>query len=444
MAAEAEVVTVREILNKNLSLPGYQRPYKWTTRNVNELLDDISRAAEESEKSSDYRYRVGTIIVHKNKGNLDIVDGQQRLITLSLIARALNPGFENSLLIHKYDDAESQKHIQENWRVIREWCSSIDERNSESDRKPVSERIFEDLLEIVLIEVDSLPEAFQLFDSQNIRGKRLDPTDLLKAYHLREMSDCEEFEKRRTVERWEAIDPRNISELFSLYLFPILNWSRREKTHRFGIRDIDAYKGVTKAYDSYTYAKRTHGSMPYYQIDQPFCAGTDFFHMVDHYEHLLKDLKNAIATTDGNSGLGKVRAIIAENTGKDSHDKYVFRLAGFRYAVNLFICALLFYFDRFHSLDDRAVKKLFAWAMMVRIDRRSLGFNSINNYAIGYEGFTNEIPMFYRIATARSKEEIGSIPIDLSGSNGTSPVKDEKNWNQLYQAIKQLLGEEQS
>lgn len=442
MAAEAEVVTVWEILNKTLSLPGYQRPYKWTTRNVNELLDDIYRAVEESEKSpSDYRYRVGTIIVHKNQGNLDIVDGQQRLITLSLIARALNPGFENSLLTHKYDDAESQKHIQENWRAIRERCSSIDERNSESDKKPLSEKIFEDLLEVVLIEVDSLPEAFQLFDSQNIRGKRLDPTDLLKAYHLREMSDCEEFEKRRTVERWEAIDPRDISELFSLYLFPILNWSRREKTHRFGIRDIDAYKGVTKAYDSYTYAKRTRGSMPYYQIDQPFCAGTDFFHMVDHYEHLLKDLKEYIEKADENSGLGKVRAIIAENTGKDSHDRYVFRSTRLRYAVNLFMCALLFYFDRFHSLDDRAVKKLFAWAMMVRIDRRSLGFNSINNYAIGYEGFTNEIPMFYRIAIARNKGEIGSIPIDLSGSNGTSPVKDEKNWNQLYQAVKQLLGE---
>lgn len=441
MAAEAKVVTVGKILNKTFSLPGYQRPYKWTTRNVNELLDDISRAAEESEKSSDYRYRVGTIIVHKNKGNLDIVDGQQRLITLSLMARALNPGFENSLLIHKYDDAESQKHIQENWRVIREWRGSIDERNSESDRKPVSERIFEDLLEIVLIEVDSLPEAFQLFDSQNIRGKRLDPTDLLKAYHLREMSDCEEFEKRRTVERWEAIDPEDISKLFSLYLFPILNWSRREKTHRFGIRDIDAYKGVTNAYDSYTYAKRTHGSMPYYQIDQPFCAGTDFFHMVEHYEHLLKDLEGFIEKVDENSDLGKVRAIIAENTRKDSHDRYVFRSTGLRYAVNLFMCALLFYFDRFHSLDDRAVKKLFAWAMMVRIDRRSLGFNSINKYAIGYEGFTNEIAMFYRIAIARNKEEIGSIRIELPGSDGTSPVKDEKNWKQLYQAVRQLLGE---
>jgi hypothetical protein len=39
----------------------------------------------------------------------------------------------------------------------------------------------------VIINVDKVEEAFQLFDSQNTRGKELDPHDLLKAYHLREM-----------------------------------------------------------------------------------------------------------------------------------------------------------------------------------------------------------------------------------------------------------------
>ena len=60
-------------------------------------------------------------------------------------------------------------------------------------------------------------EAFQLFDSQNTRGKALDPHALLKAYHLREMKDTP-YEMVRAVEKWEAKEPKELRELFNLYL----------------------------------------------------------------------------------------------------------------------------------------------------------------------------------------------------------------------------------
>ena len=44
-----------------------------------------------------------------------------------------------------------------------------------------------------------LSEAFQLFDSQNNRGKSLEPHDLLKAYHLRKQYS----EDEKIVEKWE-------------------------------------------------------------------------------------------------------------------------------------------------------------------------------------------------------------------------------------------------
>lgn len=70
-----------------LCVPIYQRPYKWTARNAIQLLDDIIDA----KNSNKERYRVGTLILHKAKGkNLyDIVDGQQRTITFSLLLTAL-------------------------------------------------------------------------------------------------------------------------------------------------------------------------------------------------------------------------------------------------------------------------------------------------------------------------------------------------------------------
>jgi uncharacterized protein with ParB-like and HNH nuclease domain len=60
-------------------IPPYQRPYKWTTKNVNQLIDDVLLHNDKP------AYRLGTVVIHKN-GSLNIVDGQQRLYTLSLLA----------------------------------------------------------------------------------------------------------------------------------------------------------------------------------------------------------------------------------------------------------------------------------------------------------------------------------------------------------------------
>ena len=91
--------------------------------------------------------------------------------------------------------------------------------------------------------MDKISEAFQLFDSQNTRGKELDPHDLLKAYHLREMNDYP-FEKLSLIRQWEDIPPYLIRELFSLYLFPILNWSQKEISRAFLSQDIDTYTKI--------------------------------------------------------------------------------------------------------------------------------------------------------------------------------------------------------
>ena len=82
-----DIITVKELLQiENLYIPDYQRPYKWTTKNVNQLIDDL---VLHNEKSA---YRLGTLVIHgenDNKEVLNIVDGQQRTLTLTLIAFAI-------------------------------------------------------------------------------------------------------------------------------------------------------------------------------------------------------------------------------------------------------------------------------------------------------------------------------------------------------------------
>ena len=165
--------------------------------------------------------------------------------------------------------------------------------------------------------------------------------------------------------------------------------------------------------------------------------------MVEHYINLLADLKKEIAT---NKTFGNIYDIIEDNivrrnkNNKDNLDQY--SSTGFRYAMNLFYCALLFYFDRFHMYDEMAVKKLFAWAMMIRVDMENLGFDTINNYAIGNEDkdYTNHIPMFFKIATARSNQEITNLRIQVMRPN--DKAKSDK-WQDLYEKLKGLIGEKQ-
>lgn len=73
------------IADINLVIPDYQRPYKWTAKNAIQLLDDIVDAKTENKET----YRVGTLIPHQEREAYNIVDGQQRTITFSLLLKAL-------------------------------------------------------------------------------------------------------------------------------------------------------------------------------------------------------------------------------------------------------------------------------------------------------------------------------------------------------------------
>ena len=71
------------IQNKTLHIPHFQRPYKWSVKNVIQLLDDIQRFKGTTP------YRIGTIVIHEEDGVANIVDGQQRTVTFLLIIKAI-------------------------------------------------------------------------------------------------------------------------------------------------------------------------------------------------------------------------------------------------------------------------------------------------------------------------------------------------------------------
>ena len=437
--SEARILSVEELLKLNLVIPSYQRPYKWTEKNIRELILDIQKGIEDAKKYPNFKYRVGTVILYQenDKKPYEIVDGQQRILSFLLLKLCLSPNFTCSLLSATFSDKVTLGNLHSNSDRIREWCSSVDDGVKEAFDKALSE-----VLEVVILTVGELSEAFQLFDSQNTRGRELYPHDLLKAYHLREIHD--KYDMQRAVLKWESKNPKSIRELFDSYLFPLWNWSKRRKSGRFTAAEIDLYKGIEES-SGYTYAHRANKAMPYFLLSEPLISGRDFFEMVDHYMQMLHSIKQELVE---NPDLGDVKELLIDdpdkvdrvNTPEELDKACKSSSTGMNHARNLFFCALLCYYDRFHNFDPMAVKKLFTWAMMLRVDMNHLGFDSVNRYAIGLgdrDRYTNTEPVISLISTARRHTEISGLSLELKRVNGEAETK---KWQGLYDDLLRLNG----
>lgn len=435
--SEGRILSVEELLKLDLVIPSYQRPYKWTEKNITELILDIQKSIEDKNRYSKFKYRVGTVILYRESKAkpYEVVDGQQRLLSFLLLKRCLDPNFTCKLLSTKFSDKVTKQNLHDNAQYIREWFSSVDDATKEAFNSALG-----NTLEVVVLTVNELSEAFQLFDSQNTRGRELDPHDLLKAYHLREIHD--EDDMKCAVLKWESKEPKAIHELFNNYLFPLWNWSKRRKSGSFTAAEIDLYKGIEESSD-YTYAKRANKAKPYFQIVEPIISGRDFFDMVEHYMQMLHDIKQELIE---NPDFAAIKALLIKwgpkveqvNTPAELDVACRSWSPGMNYARNLFFCALLCYYDRFHNFDLMAVKKLFTWAMMLRVDMHTLSDKSINLYAVGEEkAYTNTKPVISLITTARRHTEISAMTLDLKRTDNKARAK---TWQELYDALLQLNG----
>ncbi len=91
---EAQKVSILDYFSKNkFRIPLYQRPYVWDTDHCEQLWDDIEEFFNENSKkeiSSKEEYFLGSTVMYKEKDKQNIIDGQQRTTTLSLLIKALH------------------------------------------------------------------------------------------------------------------------------------------------------------------------------------------------------------------------------------------------------------------------------------------------------------------------------------------------------------------
>lgn len=242
LPVDAHFVKITDCLSQKLIIPEYQRPYRWNEKNVEQLLKDIKLSQSNGKQS----YLLGTVILHRDGNMLKIVDGQQRMTTIILLLKLL--GFEGALPDLKYNHNDSFKNIKSNYRYIENWLNY-----NISDRRGFLKYIQDSCL-FVEITVEVLSEAFQMFESQNGRGKELEAYNLLKAYHIRAMESSSREEKVQCDKQWEdstmyfhnkEYKMDILQQLFKEQLYRSRLWSRGESAYSFSKKHVDEFKGVT-------------------------------------------------------------------------------------------------------------------------------------------------------------------------------------------------------
>lgn len=259
-------------------IPDYQRPYAWEENECQTLWDDIFDFAFPENNKDNFRgsdeYFLGAIVTYKNeRGQSEVIDGQQRLTTLLLLLRAFYDRFEN---MEDQPSIDMRKNISqciwqtdefgnadlENLKIDSEVATddekeeflsilrSGDSIKTASSKYVKNYRFFEakinDFIEgfpsyfaylparilnnciLLPIEADSQDTALRIFSTLNNRGLPLADADIFKAQYYKY------FEKQGTkqefIDKWKEMSTVSdkifspsigtpMDELFTKYMY---------------------------------------------------------------------------------------------------------------------------------------------------------------------------------------------------------------------------------
>ena len=226
--------SVCSLLSQKYRLGYYQRDYKWEPKQIRELVEDLTTRFlqdfelhhERSAVAQYGQYFLGSIIISEKNGERFIVDGQQRLTSLTLLLAYLDRLQQDRA---SDDLVEVANLIYSTQYGKKSFNLDVDERNaclqalidSESpdptDQPPSVQNLinrFNDIADIcpnelreealpyfldwltenvMLVEITAFSDddAYTIFETMNDRGLSLTPTDMLKGYLLASITDNE-------------------------------------------------------------------------------------------------------------------------------------------------------------------------------------------------------------------------------------------------------------
>ncbi len=288
-AFKPKSLTIKELFtnaDSKYKIPQYQRPYKWEDEQIERLWDDIYESYENGEEN----YFLGSIITAKPRDNenssyLDVVDGQQRLTTLTILLCVIRDMFPNlnktsedenairpevinfsiadfgslqrlKLYTHAQHRSDFENEVQKGntltltkpykylirtdeepkYKFINTACifrEKLEKLGNEGVEKLVN-YLF-NKVQIIRIDCSNREFAIKLFQVLNDRGMDLTAADLLKSFLLQKLYDTNsedpEFSKIQEesfISDWREMEQTiktsdiNLNELFIMYEYYLL------------------------------------------------------------------------------------------------------------------------------------------------------------------------------------------------------------------------------
>ncbi|MFQ3579620.1 MAG: DUF262 domain-containing protein [Bacteroidales bacterium] len=205
-------------------IPRYQRNYAWGKAEISQLIKDIDEffSAENSEK----KYYLGSLVCFKREdGDFELIDGQQRHTTITLINLVLKnwDNVENVVAspnlkfdcrkkiqnaienIYKIDKADFQKKLTElNMLGLSGFKDAIDLIQEELRGKDIQKfaKNFYENVYLFRVEVPEETDLNHYFEIMNNRGEQLEKHEIVKALLMWKISDKNQQAKFATI--WDA------------------------------------------------------------------------------------------------------------------------------------------------------------------------------------------------------------------------------------------------
>lgn len=191
-------VKLAALMSSSLNIPPYQRIYCWTKKNVDDLLKEIRQLGSAPT-------HLGSIILHRNGNKFDVVDGQQRLVTLTLLLEQLEYKGCLPLIDAKFESEEARNYIAYNKYLCNRFAFRLGDDNAKAT---LSERILSKIeFSILIIDSSDFELAYTFFSNANSKGKPLSDYNLLKAHHLRYIESIPQ--QLHLAKRWDGLTSSN-------------------------------------------------------------------------------------------------------------------------------------------------------------------------------------------------------------------------------------------
>jgi hypothetical protein len=233
-AIDGKARTISEILKgKRYGIDFYQREYRWQKKQVKELIDDLTDQFLQSHRPGNPRnavanygnYFLGSIILSERDGKQFIVDGQQRLTSITLLLLLLHRkqgqrgdrvALEELIYSEKFGERSFNIAVEDRRAIMTSlFHGDVPDTSEASESVQTIVARYQDLEELLqeqaediddatlpffcdwltekvhLIEISAASDedAYTIFETMNDRGLSLTPLDMLKGYLLASISD---------------------------------------------------------------------------------------------------------------------------------------------------------------------------------------------------------------------------------------------------------------